>query len=152
MRKFGLRRKSITEQAKAEDKLDKAFSSLIRTHYLSTGECATCGRPIFDIKEADCGHFRRRECMNTRYNPRNAALQCRKCNRFEGGRTYEMGRFLDKVWGTGTAEKMEKESRKIKNWDVKDLQFLTDATQGWLTYLHAYDSLSTGQKEESVVI
>lgn len=144
IRRTGLKRKSKTEFAKAVNRLDIAFSFLIRSHYLPLHECMdNCGIIIKDIKEADCGHFRRRECMGTRFNPRNAVLQARKCNRFDGGRPYEMSLMIDKLWGKGTAQSLEKESRKMKNWEIKELEQLCSAAKiGWLPYVQLYDELT----------
>jgi len=139
-RKFGLRRKSITPFAKAVEKLDRAVSNLVRQHYEPLG-CFTCNW-AGAWKEADCGHFRRRECMSTRFDLRNLGLQSKNCNRFEGGRSYEMAKKLDEIWGKGTAELMERRARTIKQWEIKHLEQLTTAARlGWLPYLQLYNEL-----------
>lgn len=140
-RTFGLRRKSVTPQAKAIDKLDRAVSILVRDHYQTLG-CFTCGRMV-EVKESDCGHFRRRELKNTRFLLSNLGLQCRRCNRFDGGRAYEFSKKIDELWGKGTADRVDKLSRKTKNWDVIDLETLYDAARkGWPVYLQMYDYLT----------
>lgn len=100
-RHFGLRRHATTPQAKAITKLDTAVSILVREHYQKLG-CFTCGR-MGEVKDMDCGHFRRREKKSTRFDLRNLGIQCRKCNRFDGGRSYEFAQKLDEIWGKGTA-------------------------------------------------
>ena len=52
------------------------------------GACITCGRGDIPL---DAGHFRRRECMATRFDYRNVAGQCKKENRFEGGKPSKFG-------------------------------------------------------------
>lgn len=140
-RSFGLRRAAQTPQAKAIAKLDKALSELVRSHYEPIG-CFTCNW-VGPWKTGDCGHFRRREKMSTRFHPKNLGLQCKKCNRFDGGRSYEFGLKLDEVWGKGTAERMNVISHSLKNWDVKELEQLTGAAKlGWLPYLQVYEELT----------
>lgn len=140
-RKFGLRRHADTPQAKAIDKLDKVLSVLVRTHYLLLG-CFTCGREMADITEGDCGHFRRRELKSTRFDLRNLGLQCRKCNRFDGGRSFEFGKKLDEIWGTGTADRMYALSQKERRWEIGELEQLGSAARiGWLAYFQTYDEL-----------
>ena len=137
MRKFGINRNGKSELSKAIRKLDIALSGLIRGQGIHT--CTTCGRQTDDF---DCGHFRRRECMATRYDYRNVAPQCKKCNRFEGGRPYEFGLAIDKQWGKGTAQKLYKKSQTIKQWTVKELDQLCGAAKhSFLAYKTVYDEL-----------
>lgn len=71
----------------------------------------------------------------TRFDLRNLGLQCKKRNRFEGGRSYEFGVKLDEIWGRGTAALMQKLSRQVKNWINDRLQQLTSAAKiAWLPY------------------
>lgn len=141
IRKFGLRKAATNPQAKAISKLDKAFSELVRQHYEKLG-CFTCG-VLHPWKEMDNGHFRRRECKNTRFDPRNVGIQCKKCNRFDGGRSYEMGKKLDELWGEGTAAEMQIKARIAKNWDVKELEQLIGAAKlGWIPYLQLYREIN----------
>jgi len=142
MRKFGLRRTANTEQAKAIRKLDIALSKLVREHYQKLG-CFTCGR-MGEISEMDCGHFRRRELKATRFDLRNMGIQCRKCNRFEGGRPYEFARKINEIWGMGTAEELFLLSSGVKQWHPITLGTLTDAAKkGWLVYLQTYKDLES---------
>lgn len=137
----GLRRRSKTPFAKTVARLDIALSNLTRQHYEKLG-CCTCNW-FGPYKEADCGHFRRRECMSTRFDPRNVMLQCKKCNRFNGGRPYEFGREIDHIWGKGTAEKLFKKSHGTKKWEIKELeQLIGAAKQSWLAYLTLYTELT----------
>jgi hypothetical protein len=119
-RKFGLHRVGNTPLQKVIAKLDVAFGRMIRVRDAQLG-CITCGRTDVPM---DAGHFIRREKMSTRFNPANVNGQCRKENRFEGGRTYEYGLALDRKYLKGTAARLFKESQKIKQWDVKTLSSL----------------------------
>jgi hypothetical protein len=137
-RSFGLHRVGNTPLQKAIAKLDVAFGAMIRARDAQIG-CITCGRTDVPM---DAGHFIRREKMSTRFNPANVNGQCRKENRFEGGRAYEYGLALDRKYVKGTAARLFKESQKIKQWEVKDLEFLADAARkGPAVYNQAYESL-----------
>lgn len=133
-RKFGLNKHGKSEKQKAVHKLDTALSTLIR----SNGEaCATCGQQ-HDVY--DCGHFRRREYMSTRFDYKNVAKQGVKENRFDGGKPYEFALYIDKKWGKGTAQKLYKRSQEIWQWEVKELDCLTDcAKRGFNVYKQQYD-------------
>jgi len=64
-------------------KLDTIFSQYIRlrdTNDLGHGRCFTCGVPI-EYKTCECGHFRHRRHINTRWHEFNAHAQCFECNR-----------------------------------------------------------------------
>lgn len=136
-----MRRHSITPQAKAIAKLDRALSILVRSDpiFSDNGACITCGAKdtLFD-----CGHFRRRECMSTRYDYRNLGLQCRKCNHFESGRPYEFSLWIDKKWGRGTAKQLARKSAMLKQWEIPPLEQLAHAASklGFNAYKQLYDS------------
>lgn len=137
-RKFStLNRHGKTEKSKAIRKLDTALSNLIRG---IEGSCATCGQ---EHAQYDCGHFRRRECMATRFDYRNVAKQGQKENRFEGGRPYEFALYIDRTYGEGTAKKLHDLSRTTKQWEVKELEQLTTAAKhSFLAYKTLYDEIT----------
>jgi hypothetical protein len=65
-----------------KDKLDIIFSKYIRlrdTDEYGNGACFTCGK-MCNYKELDCGHFRSRRNLATRWYQDNAHAQCRECN------------------------------------------------------------------------
>jgi hypothetical protein len=139
-RKFGLNKHGKSEKQKAVRKLDTALSLLVRSQYK---QCCTCGR----MGELDCGHFRRRECMATRFDYRNVAGQCKKDNRFNGGLPYEFGIFIDRTWGEGTAKELFNLSNEIWQWEVSELDQLTSAAKhSWLAYTSLYDELAAKRK------
>lgn len=138
-----IRRISKNPLQKTARYLDADLSRLIRLHYFPLGECMDgCGTVIRTIEDGDAGHFRRRECMSTRFDPRNLILQSKKCNRFDGGRPYETSLVIDKLWGTGTAAELYRTSRKTVQWDIRELEALRGAAKhSWLAYLTLYDEL-----------
>lgn len=138
-----LNRSGKSEKSKAIHKLDVALSNLIR----STDEvCATCGKPH---EVYDCGHFRRRECMATRFDYRNVAKQGQKENRFEGGKPYEFGLYIDRKWGRGTAKKLYRLSKKIWQWEISELEQLADAARhSFMAYRQVYDTLAAKKSKK----
>lgn len=61
-----------TEKSSAIHRADKAFSLYIRAR---DPKCVTCGAAT-----TDCSHIFRRTHHATRWNPLNAAGQCRRCH------------------------------------------------------------------------
>jgi NMD protein affecting ribosome stability and mRNA decay len=82
--------------------LDKWFSLYIRKRD-TPGFCCTCGADL-TFETSDCGHFISRDHIATRWDERNAHAQCRKCNRFQSGKQYEHGKWVDRIHGKGTAD------------------------------------------------
>lgn len=106
-------------------KLDTVFADYIRQRdgVNGKGQCISCGE-IFPIKDLDAGHFRSRRSNSTRYDERNVALQCRRCNRFNSGESYQFGLALDEKYGEGTALELLKKSHEIKKFTVDELKDL----------------------------
>lgn len=69
--------------------------------------CITCGAQK-PWKEMDAGHFIQREHLATRYDRNNVWPQCRKCNRFKGGRHSVFRDELIKMFGRLPVEGLEK--------------------------------------------
>jgi hypothetical protein len=133
-----MRRHAITPFAKAVAKLDRALSILVRSE---PGGCVTC---VAIDTLFDCGHFKRRECMATRFDYHNVAKQCRKCNHFNSGMPYEFSLAIDRTWGKGTSARLHKLSHTIKQWDVRELDQLASAAKlGMPVYRQLYDELTS---------
>lgn len=64
-------------------------------------------------KESDCSHYIPRGCLALRYDPRNTRPSCRRCNRFMGGNLQAYALALQKDYGLGILEELEREKRKI---------------------------------------
>ncbi len=81
--------------------------------------------------------------MATRFDYKNVGKQCKKCNRFEGGRPYEFGIAIDKRWGEGTAKELHERSREIWQWEIAELDQLTSAAKhSFLAYKTLYDEFA----------
>ena len=123
MRRGPWRKRPQNEHQKAIHLTDIAVAKMIRER---DQNCITCD----EVHEAmDCGHFRRRELMSTRFHPMNLNAQGAKENRFEGGRTYEYGLAIDRKYGAGCAEFLNQLSRKIEPWTVQELEQLRSAAR-----------------------
>lgn len=93
--------------------LDEIFSKWIRyrdTDSFGYGKCFTCGQRLH-FKDGDCGHGITRHHMPTRFDERNCALQCRYCNRYEGGEQKAFAAAVDKKHGPGTWATLQMLSR-----------------------------------------
>lgn len=124
MRIFGAHTSRPASEHQAEiRKTDIAVSKMIREQ---AGPCMTCGE---EHEVYDCGHFRRRELMPTRFHPWNLGKQGRKENRFEGGRMFEYGLAIDAKYGAGTALFLKKLSETIEPWTITELQQLRSAAR-----------------------
>lgn len=128
---------SSDPRKKAVSGLDRVFSKMIRERDQQEG-CITCGRKNVVM---DCGHFRPRGMMSTRWDSINCNGQCLKCNRFDS-KGYEYGLALDKKWGKGTAKMLYKVSQTMKQWSIEDMNLLKDAARhGYPVYTQVYRDL-----------
>lgn len=122
---------------KALQRADKYFSLAVRAYYANDQgyiQCCTCNN-WKHWKKIDCGHFRKRGNMNTRFVFQNVGPQCRKCNRFHGGRDYRFGKWIDKQFGEGTADKIEMMSRQKSSLGKAELDEIAQQ------YYEAYKKL-----------
>lgn len=107
-------------------KLDKVFSQYIRLRDSKDGEvgaCVTCSK-VEKIKEMDCGHFQSRDRANTRWDDKNANLQCTYCNKYRSGEQYLHGVIIDVRHGKGTAERLHISAKIAKKWHPHELALL----------------------------
>lgn len=108
-------------------KLDDVFSRYIRLRDRiqdDVCQCITCPK-LAPWKEMDCGHFMSRGFMSTRWDEKNCAAQCRKCNRFQEGLHAIFSEALDKRWEQGTATRLAGLARfGKKKWMPYELEAL----------------------------
>ncbi len=120
-------KKKITSQqkkTKLKKKADKVFSWYIRLRDSDTRgycRCITCGKTIF-WKEIHAGHFQSRGKMSTRWEEHNVNAQCCGCNTFKAGEQFRHGKEIDKKFGEGEAERLEKLAITIKSHTIKELE------------------------------
>ena len=120
----------MSERSKAKNACDKAFSRFVR---LSCADefgminCFTCDKRKM-WNEVDCGHFQTRSKLSVRwlYEPENglinAAAQCKGCNMSNGGHSYQFGKKIDEVYGSGQADKVVLMSNTIYKYTVAELR------------------------------
>lgn len=116
------RRRSLIE------KLDKVFSKYIRLrdskpYGYRMFRCISCGR-FLPIEQADCGHYRSRTHMSTRFSEDNCNGECRRCNRMDGDHLLGYRANLVKKIGEGRVALLDYESTQYKHWDEFELEKL----------------------------
>jgi hypothetical protein len=109
---------------KLKKELDRVFSIFIRTRDTkgeTMGFCVTCGH-CAPWRDMDCGHYQPRQDLNTRWDEKNCHLQCKPCNGFRGGAAEAMAIYIDKIYGSGTAEILRAKARQSLKLDRHKLQ------------------------------
>ena len=107
-------------------KLDTIFSIYIRRRDADENgyvKCCTCPT-VKHWKEMDCGHFRKRGNLSTRWNERNAAVQCEICNRHKDGEYDKMQNYLMLKFGVGAIFKVIEKSHtecKLMQFEIDEL-------------------------------
>jgi hypothetical protein len=107
-------------------KVDTVFSQYIRlraSDHRGMGECYTCGS-VRHWTEVDAGHFMSRACMSTRWDEKNVAFQCKRCNGFRSGEQYLFAQHLDREYGEGTAEALHIASKQTRKFTRDELEAL----------------------------
>lgn len=87
--------------------------------------CITCGK-IQHPKEADCGHWMKRQHQSTRFNEMNCAAQCGKCNRFEQGRDSDFERVLIERYGKQRVEMLKWSATQTVKRSKFDLEIIAN--------------------------
>lgn len=110
---------------KLDDRLWKVFSEFIRRKEATInggyGKCYSCGK-IIHWKDGDCGHYEKRQHENIKYDERNNHLQCQKCNRFEGGRQADYALHLERDYGHGILQELDRLKWIPKYWSKLALE------------------------------
>ena len=105
-------------------KLDTIFSQFVRlrdTDEYGYGACITCGE-YFHYDDLECGHFRSRRHLTTRWREENAHAQCKKCNQAEDIGAYMIAML--NLHGMGVASniiEMSKASYKFTKDEYKEM-------------------------------
>jgi hypothetical protein len=114
----------LNEHQKALKTTQTVVNKMIRERDAGKA-CITCD----SMKASSAGHFRTSTNNTTRYHPWNLHLQCRSCNEFNGGMTYEHGKAIDKKYGRGTSTFLEKLARTNSLWTSEELEQLRSAAR-----------------------
>src|SRR3990167_5384725 len=115
----------MTERQKLIRTLDDVFSIFIRNRDSTDGigTCITCG-VMRRWEHMDCGHYQGRQHMATRWDEKNCAIQCKKCNWYGEGKKDIFTLKIDQRWGKGTAEMLRIKSKNYAKYDAKILRLL----------------------------
>lgn len=108
------RKKTKTQLRKIADKV---FSEYIRRR--DNGKCYTCKKQD-DWKRMQCGHFIPRQYLSVRYDEVNCHCQCYACNMLYNGQPGAYATRLDRDYGRGTVEMLEKARQEVvPNFDYQ---------------------------------
>ena len=90
------------------------------------GRCIDCGKLVEDWKEGDAGHYISRVYDHTTpllKDARNVNLQRKQCNMHPDGETMNNYRkALDRKYGAGTADELERLKHVEKYWKYSELE------------------------------
>ncbi len=81
--------------------------------------CVTCGA-FRQWRSVDAGHFISRRHLATKFDERNVHPQCKQCNGFKAGEQFKMSQYINRKFGFGMAEKLERLSKQPVKWDRFD--------------------------------
>jgi hypothetical protein len=118
-----MKKKTVTQLKKI---LWKEFSRYIRlrdairtTGNTKSALCITC-KQLHDIKGMDAGHGITRGESSTLFDERNVHAQCKRCN-MRGGEQYLYMIEVDKIYGEGTAEELQRLRHETKKFSRPEL-------------------------------
>ena len=134
MTKTGMKRQTPKKPIKKRETISSVkkrawvlFSKCIRirdclktTGCASFGLCITCGKR-YHISLLQAGHFIPGRHNANLFSEKGVHAQCYNCNINLRGNTLEYRRQINKMYGEGYDEVLEKEAREIKKFTVKDL-------------------------------
>ena len=63
--------------------------------------------------------------MATRFDEQNCGIQCVSCNIFNQGRQLIFGKYIDKKYGPGTADRILARSRGTRKFEQFEIDALT---------------------------
>ena len=109
-------------------KLDRAFSRHIRQKHANHGgwvECVTCGLNL-PWEDSQAGHWIKRGCHATRWDERNVAPQCPRCNLWLGGAQDEFAGYIVRTHGQDTLEDLLRLKRTPKRYTLAELRELVE--------------------------
>lgn len=109
-----------------KEKLDRVFSIYIRTLYADYKgyvKCYTCGK-VVEWKEAQCGHFIRRQFTAVRFDERNCRPQCYDCNMIFDGMEESFEEHLREELGEKEVDKLIEIGKQERNYSDEEYKEL----------------------------
>lgn len=109
-------------------KLDQVFSRSIRQHHADFGgwvDCVTCSKRM-PWEESQAGHFIKRGHAATRWDERNVAPQCPRCNLYLNGAQDEFAAYIVRRFGEPALEDLIRLKHTEKRWRIPELRELLE--------------------------
>jgi len=131
--KKGKKRRLTNPYWKHVKKTDTQFSLLVRLLAADENgivECFTCGKKDrWQHGHMECGHYKPRGNMNTRWDIINNNVQCAhpnqdNCNRDKGGNIKVYRQNLIMLYGVKEVENLESRSAILKIWTIDEMREL----------------------------
>lgn len=117
-------RQKLKTRSEHMQEAQKAFNAYIRERDASL-PCISCGKtnpPWTRGGQWDCGHYRSTgACPELRFEPLNAAKQCKQCNSHLSGNAVDMRVGMVRKLGTKTVEWLEG-SHEPRKYTIEELQ------------------------------
>lgn len=112
--------KPAKSRSAARERADRYFSLFVRASRSVNGrcQCVTCGNwhPWkTPDKQLQLGHWRRRGLEPTRYDERNCAPQCKRCNYFRSGEPERFEEYILQTYGKEALEDVRTKSLMRSN-------------------------------------
>lgn len=120
-----------------EKKLDKIFSDYTRLRAADQGgtvRCVTCPKLMY-WKEADCGHWIKRQHRSVRWDERNVGPQCQRCNHFLGGAQDEFAQHIVAEHGFKAMDELLALKHQVVKHTRDDLEQMIERYAGKLEAL-----------------
>lgn len=108
--------------------LDRVFGEWIRRKGADSDGmvmCVTCGVRLH-WKEANAGHFWKRQHQATRYDPHNVHVQCVRCNNFRGGAEAEHATYILQQYEIDEFERLAQRHIGIKKWTRDEIESMLE--------------------------
>ena len=86
-------------------------------------KCITCPS-VKHWKDMDAGHYITRAKESTLFDEQNVSAQCGGCNRWQGGKFLEHARAIERKFGAGTRDRIERKAMQMCKRTLKDYQFI----------------------------
>jgi Bacteriophage Lambda NinG protein len=158
VRRTPLRRKSQSPLAIAHDNLWAAFSLMIRER--DNWTCFTCGTAI-DPRVKDernismafymhAGHYKPQGIYKSvKYSPLNVHAQCLRCNKFLHGNLGTYSIVLEKRYGFGILQTLDRQAKLYFDYTVPLLEKMTAVAKlGAKEYFIYYESIRPKEERE----
>lgn len=116
-------KRKLEKETISQSKLDQITSWLVRGAYPLV--CPHCHVEL-EYKTSQCGHFVGRTRQPTRFSLKNLVAIDKTCNFYRPEHPYSLGKFLDKVWGEGTADEQIRLSNKKLKLSNHDRRMIYD--------------------------